>query len=171
LAAAFILGKAPICFAITATVAIGVIVLGDRWIRLLGVLLAFGSVVFLTLEIQAARSLKKIMQEMQQISQAREAETAGLRRRLLNISTADGISKSEAELIAECYFHEHVACGAFLGIQDGGDFWVVDCVSGYFGKPARGFHIDKLTGKIASPIGPSYATPIQIFPKEHPKDQ
>ena len=77
---------------------------------------------------------------------------------------ADGVFKSEAELIAECYFHQNVGCGGFTGIRDGGEFWVVDGAFGYAAKPIQGFHIDKSTGKITSPIGPSYATPFEIFP-------
>ncbi len=77
---------------------------------------------------------------------------------------ADGISKAEAELIAECYFHQHVGCGAFTGVARTGPFWIVDAKFGYAGTPVNGFHIDKSSGKIRSPIGPSYATPIEIFP-------
>jgi len=78
---------------------------------------------------------------------------------------ADGISRSEAELIAKCYFQQNVGCGNFTGIRDGGDHWIVDGVFGYAAKPIHGFHIDKSTGKITSPIGPSYATPFTIFPQ------
>jgi len=97
-------------------------------------------------------------------SQTREAQTSELRHKLRAVTTADGISKSEAELIAECYFHQNVGCGAFTGIQDGGDFWIVDAKVGFAGTPVKDFHIDKRTGRITSPIGPSYATPLQIFP-------
>jgi len=96
--------------------------------------------------------------------QARDSQTTQLREKLKTVTVADGISKSEAVLIAECYFHQNVGCGAFTGIQDGGDFWIVDAKSGYAGTPVKDFHIDKRTGKITSPIGPSYATPFQIFP-------
>ena len=80
------------------------------------------------------------------------------------ITVTDGVSKSEAELIAECYFHQNVGCGGFTGIRDGGEFWIVDGAFGYAAKPIQGFHISKATGKITSPIGPSYETPYQIFP-------
>jgi hypothetical protein len=76
---------------------------------------------------------------------------------------ADGVSKSEAELISECYFHQHVGCGGWTGIRDGGDYWIVDGAFGYAGKPIKGFHIDKRSGSITSPIGPSYATPFEIL--------
>jgi hypothetical protein len=80
------------------------------------------------------------------------------------VTVADGISKSEAELIAECYFHQNVGCGGFTRIRDGGGYWIVDGAFGYAAKPIQGFHIDKSSGKITSPIGPSYATPFEIFP-------
>jgi hypothetical protein len=96
-------------------------------------------------------------------SQSREARIVELRQKLLTVTTADGISKSEADLIAQCYFLENVGCGAFTGIQDGKDFWIVDAKSGLAGTPVNGFHIDKRTGKITSPIGPSYAIPSEIF--------
>ena len=97
-------------------------------------------------------------------SQSRDAQTTELRAKLKAITVADGISKSEAELIAECYFHQNVGCGGYTGIRDGGDFWIVDGAFGYAAKPIQGFHIAKSTGKITSPIGPSYATPFEIFP-------
>ena len=95
---------------------------------------------------------------------SREAQREELRQKLRAVTTADGISKSEAELIAECYFEMNIGCGAFTGIQNGGDHWIVDAKFGYAGTPVKGFQIDKGTGKIKSPIGPSYATPFQIFP-------
>ena len=97
-------------------------------------------------------------------SQSREAQTTQLRQKLKAVTVADGISKSEAELIAECYFHQNVGCGGFTGIRDGDGYWIVDGAFGYAAKPIQGFHIDKSTGKITSPIGPSYATPFEIFP-------
>ena len=164
LSAAFIPGQTPAWLGITATFAIGAAVFGGRWIRITGALLVVVSSVFVILEFKAARDLKEGMQEMQRLAQARAAKAAELRQKLLRISLADGISKPEAELIAECYFHENVSCGEFIGIQDyGGDVWVVDGLWGYARSPIRGFRIDKRTGSIRSPIGPSYATPIQIF--------
>jgi hypothetical protein len=77
---------------------------------------------------------------------------------------ADGISKSEAELIAKCYFHQNVGCGAYTGVRDGGDYWIVDGAFGVVAQSIKGFHVDKSTGKITSPIGPSYASPFEIFP-------
>lgn len=98
-------------------------------------------------------------------SHSREARTRELRQKLKAVIVADGISKSEAELIVECYFHQNVGCGGFTGIRDGGDFWIVDGAFGYSGTPIQGFHISKSAGKIKSPIGPSYATPFEILPQ------
>ena len=91
-------------------------------------------------------------------------KTSLLRQKLHSIKISDSITKSEATIIAECYFHRHVGCGAFLGIRDGGKYWIVDGGFGYEGTPIEGFHIDKRSGKITSPIGPSYADPLQIIP-------
>jgi hypothetical protein len=92
------------------------------------------------------------------------SQTAQLRQILHTVTVADGVSKPEAEIIAECYFHQNVGCGSFTGIRDGGTFWIVDGVVGYAAQPIEGFQIDKRSGKIKSPIGPSYATPFEIFP-------
>ena len=97
-------------------------------------------------------------------TQLHEVETVELRKKLKGITVTDGVSKPEAEIIAQCYFHQNVGCGAFLGIHDGGSNWIVDAKFGLAGKPVNGFHIDKNTGRITSPIGPSYANPSQIFP-------
>src|SRR5688500_13332665 len=75
-------------------------------------------------------------------SEFRDARATQLRQELKAVTMADGISKSEAELIAEGYFHRHVGCGGFTGIRDGGDYWIVDGVFGYVAKPIQGFHID-----------------------------
>ena len=91
-------------------------------------------------------------------------QTAALRQQLKGVTITDGISKPEAEIIAKCYFDKHVGCGAFLGIRDGGSNWIVDAKFGLAGKPVNGFHIDKNTGVVTSPIGPSYANPSQILP-------
>ena len=160
---AFIPGQMPLWSAIAAVFAISGVVFGSRWIRISGATLGAVAVVFIILEIQAWREDKRITREFQQVLQAREAKTAELRWKLQSISIADGISKSEAELIAECYFHENVGCGAFTGIQDGGPFWVVEGFFGYSAKPINGFHIDKDTGKITSLIDPRHTTIAQML--------
>ena len=87
-----------------------------------------------------------------------------LRAKLKTVTVADGISQSDAQIIGECYFAKNVGCGVFKGIQDGGDRWIVDASFGYAGKPVTGFYIDKHSGKVVSPIGPSYDNPLEIFP-------
>ena len=98
------------------------------------------------------------------LSEVRDGRATQVRQQLKAITIADGISKAEAELIAECYFYRNVGCGGFTGIRDGGEYWIVDGAFGYAAIPIQGFHIYKGTGKIISPIGPSYATPFEIFP-------
>jgi hypothetical protein len=94
---------------------------------------------------------------------SRKALSAELKAELDSVSVVDGVSKPEAELIAKSYFHRHVGCGMFTGIRDGGRHWIVDGGVGYFGKPIEGFKIDKETGSVTSPIGPSYGSPSDIM--------
>ncbi|QSX79385.1 hypothetical protein [Agrilutibacter solisilvae] len=75
------------------------------------------------------------------------------------VDTTDGVSRSEANDIAEAYFLRHVGCGNYSGIAESADSWVVEGEFGYTGAPIRGFLINKKTGAIASPVGPSYAHP------------
>jgi hypothetical protein len=89
---------------------------------------------------------------------------AELRAKLHTVTVDDGISQSEAEIIGQCYFAKEVGCGAFSGIRDGGDRWIVDGGFGCGGMPVKGLYIDKRSGKVVSPIGPSYDNPLEIFP-------
>jgi hypothetical protein len=86
-----------------------------------------------------------------------------LRQKLKAVTLSDGISQSEAETIAESYFRQNVGCGAWTGIQDGGDRWIVEAKFGFGGEPVEGFFIDKQSGKVTSPIGRSYDNPHKIF--------
>ena len=106
--------------------------------------------------------------------------TAELRAKLKAITLADGISRSEADLIARCYFDRHVGCGAYKGIRDGGAHWIVKGAFGFGGYQIERFHIAKRNGKIIAGtiqpalngkpklsrvvIGPSYASPLEIYP-------
>ena len=92
------------------------------------------------------------------------AEAKELRKELRAVTVEDGISAAEAEIIAKTYFAINVGCGGFTGIRDGGEFWIVDGAFGDAATPIKGFHIAKSTGKITSPIGPSYATPFAMIP-------
>ncbi len=86
------------------------------------------------------------------------------REKLHTISLTDGVSQSEAQIIGECYFAREVGCGAFSGVHDGGDRWIVDGAIGYAGLPVHDVYIDKHSGKVTSSIGPSYDNPLDIFP-------
>ncbi|MGN6152855.1 MAG: hypothetical protein ACTHOH_12745 [Lysobacteraceae bacterium] len=77
----------------------------------------------------------------------------------LAVDAADGIDAAEARRIALAYFDRHVGCGTFTGIADGGERWLVQGVHGRGAAAIRGFTIDKRSGAVASPIGPSYADP------------
>ena len=89
---------------------------------------------------------------------------AELRQKLKAVTLSDGVSQSEAEIIAQSYFARNVGCRAFTGIQDGGDRWIVDGKFGFAGEPIKGFIIDKRSGRVTSPVGPSYDEPLKIFP-------
>jgi hypothetical protein len=67
------------------------------------------------------------------------------------------LTRKEAENIAQSYFKLHVGCGAYTGISESTNAWVVEGKIGYAGTPIKGFFIDKTTGHITSTIGPSYA--------------
>ena len=78
---------------------------------------------------------------------------------LFHVDTKDGVSRAEANDIAQAYFLQHVGCGSYSGISDSLGYWVVDGHFGYSGTPIEGFFIDKRTGAITSTIGPSYESP------------
>ncbi len=96
-------------------------------------------------------------------AQTRAATTPKLREQLKGITVQDGISQSEAEIIPKYYFELNVGCGGYNGVRDGGPFWIVEAQEGFAGTPVNGFHIDKKTGKISSPIGPSYSSPAELL--------
>jgi hypothetical protein len=73
-----------------------------------------------------------------------KSATAQLREKLHTVTLADGVSQLEAQIICECYFAKEVGCGAFSGVHDGGDRWIVDAKLGYGGEPAKGFYIIKI---------------------------
>jgi hypothetical protein len=85
-----------------------------------------------------------------------------------NVNLSDGVSRAEAQKIAEAYFLIHVGCGAFSGISDGSNSWVVEGKHGYAGDPIKGFLINKQSGFITSPIGPSYARPDDMLKQANP---
>ena len=97
-------------------------------------------------------------------TQPTDPSAGELRIRLHSITVVDGISQAEAQIIGECYFAKNVGCGAFRGVHDGGDRWIVDGGFGYAGEPIQGFYIDKQSGGVVSPIGRSYGDPLKIYP-------
>jgi hypothetical protein len=96
------------------------------------------------------------------VAQEKNDKLSEALKRLSQINTQDGISYKEAQIIAEAYFAKNVGCGVFKGIQDDGKYWRVNAVFGYAATPVKNFRIYKKTGKISSPIGPSYDNPIDI---------
>lgn len=75
----------------------------------------------------------------------------------------DGVSQSEAMIIAECYSTKHLGDGEITSIQDGGDRWIVaGRLGGYLAKRLS-FDIDKHSGKVTSQVGPSYDSPLDIY--------
>lgn len=80
---------------------------------------------------------------------------------LSQVNVTDGVSRTEAEKIAEAYFATHIGCGAYSGVTEAGDVWVVEGKHGFAGDPIQNFTISKRSGTIKSSIGPSY---------EHPED-
>jgi hypothetical protein len=97
-------------------------------------------------------------------TQPTEPTAAQLREKLHTVTLADGISQSEAQIIGECYFAKNVGCGAFYGVHDGGDRWIVDGEFGYAAVPVKDFYIYKQSGRVVSSIGPSYDNPLEIYP-------
>jgi hypothetical protein len=92
-----------------------------------------------------------------------------LRKELKTVTLANGVSQQDAYIIGKCYFAKNVGCGAFEGIRDGGDHWIVDGAFGYGGTSVKGLYIDKRTGKVSQPtspphVGPAYVDPLKIFP-------
>ena len=164
LLAASIPDSSPHWLVFASACAVIAIFFGGHLSRVAGVLAAITSVVFAIVTIQELQDSLEGMGERQRLVQEREAKAKQFRQRLVNLWTTNGVTKSEAELIGEFYFHKNVGCGGFAGIRHGGDVWIVDGFFGYAALPVKNFQINKRTGKITSPIGPSYATPLQMLP-------
>lgn len=75
------------------------------------------------------------------------------------------INREEADRIAKEYFKLHVGCGAFSGLSENSDVWIVEGKFGFAGKAIKGFFIDKYTGRINSTVGPSYANQAEMREK------
>jgi hypothetical protein len=87
---------------------------------------------------------------------------------LSTVDASDGVTRGEADTIAEAYFAKHVGCGAYSGISNGDASWVVEGKHGFGGDPIKGFLIDKKTGQITSTVGPSYAHPNDMLKEAQP---
>jgi hypothetical protein len=81
------------------------------------------------------------------------------------VNTGDGVTKGEAEKIAKVYFLQHVSCGSFMSISEAKNVWIVNGLLGVAAKTIKGFTIDKRSGAISSPIGPSYKRPEDLVRK------
>jgi hypothetical protein len=82
---------------------------------------------------------------------------------LAMVNTSDGVSHVEAERIAKAYFLLHVGCGNFSEISAGQDAWIVEGRFGRGARPIHGFLIDRRSGAITSPIGPSFKAPQDML--------
>jgi hypothetical protein len=82
---------------------------------------------------------------------------------LSSVDYSDGISRREADNIAEAYFETHVGCGSYSGISNSDEGWIVEGKFGFAGDPIKGFLIDKKTGAVKSTVGPSYAHPNEML--------
>jgi hypothetical protein len=126
----------------------------------IGLLLVFALGLILLRPADIDRHLDLSLEQILAEQEARESE---VQERLKRVVVADGIGRADAAAIAEAYFFKHVGCGGYKGIRDGGKIWIVDGAFGYAGKPVKGFHIDKKSGRVISPIGPSYENPLDIL--------
>ena len=62
---------------------------------------------------------------------------------------ADGVSKSEAQFIADELFGQLVGCGASGEARRDGDHWSVPTKLGYAGRPGPPLLVDASTGSIS----------------------
>ena len=81
---------------------------------------------------------------------------------LSGVNAADGISREEAERIGQAYFLTNVGCGTYRGISNAPEHWIVEGAFGYAAQPIKDFTINKKTGAVSSPVGPSYERPIDM---------
>ena len=83
-------------------------------------------------------------------------------KKLKNMNTTDGISRSEAKTITNCYFKKHIGCGTWTDIKETPNYWDVSVLFGYAGTP-RPFHINKTSGAITTDVGPNYEDPKDLL--------
>ncbi len=70
--------------------------------------------------------------------------------KLSSVILTDGISRDEANVISEYFFHYHqdIGCGATEKIIDSGDIWRVTTLEGFAAQPGEDIKIHKKTGAI-----------------------
>lgn len=94
-----------------------------------------------------------------------DAQRRQLQAQLREVVVEDGISTSEAEVIAQSYFMRFgPGCGAASRVTDGGAFWVSSAAVGVGGIPTREpIRIDKQTGRVTWSDGPAVENPKTIW--------
>jgi hypothetical protein len=93
-------------------------------------------------------------------------ERARLQANLRAVRAADGIDKSEAEVIAANYFLRFTptACGYVAPAVDGGTVWLAMTYLGVTSTPTREpIRIHKQTGRITWSDGPPVENPMSIW--------
>jgi hypothetical protein len=88
-----------------------------------------------------------------------------LEAQLREVVLDDGISETEAGVIAQSYFMRFgPACGVATGITDDGASWVSSTTVGVGGIPTREpIRIDKDTGRVTWSNGPTVENPKTIW--------
>jgi hypothetical protein len=94
-------------------------------------------------------------------------ELQALKNRLATVNMDDGISKDEADIIAENYWALcGIGCGAMMPPEDWGQYWISKTVLGYAARPTREpIRIDKKSGQITWSDGPTIKNPKTMWDK------
>ena len=89
--------------------------------------------------------------------QFEEAERrAEYERELAAVVVADGVDEHEAKRLADEYFWRHISgCGMVLALVDRGSYWEGPAAFGYAGVPIDPLRIDKASGDVSWPGGPT----------------
>jgi hypothetical protein len=89
-----------------------------------------------------------------------------LQTKLRTVVIEDGISQSEADIIAESYFLRFApsACGSVARVADGDAIWIAKTYFGVAPMPTREpISIDKRTGRVTWSDGPTIENPTTIW--------
>ena len=93
-------------------------------------------------------------------------ERAQLQDKLRTVNADDGITQSEAEIIAENYFSRFapIACGSVTRPVDGGTNWIAKTYLGFASIETREpIRIDKQTGRVTWSDGPTITNASRIW--------